>query len=295
MTSPLVHHLPNWHVAGVITRPTDSDWWLWRNIDCGKQLWPVVWCRRIRTWLPLNLATLTLNPDNREASSTSFFLPVRRLCWPLAALILSITSLRLLSVLLMLQQKLPQWRASAPSADFLLSRSSAARERTFTSRFNLLVVLYSYQTMQLKAQHQPQLHVMTVFVVLGGWKWPLHPVWFPSKMLLWLPFSFHYCNWFFSFRFRPQSQPFLASACTVVELHQPQSLEKILKTDPTPGATLLTFRPNPPSSEKFVEMTTNPLTILFGSSPPSGLQSQHTHTQARTPVLAHATPNATVF
>lgn len=161
MTSPLIHHVPNWHVASMITRPTDSDWWLWWNSDCGMQLWPVVWCRRIITWLPLKVPTLTLNLDNWEASSTSFFR-----CWLLIAPHHFHYFSPPLSILLMLRQKVPQQQTSVLSVDFWPSWSSAARERR-DSRHGF--ISSCYQT-AAEAKLQQQLHVITVIVVLGGEK-----------------------------------------------------------------------------------------------------------------------------
>lgn len=203
MTSPLVHHLPNWHVAGMITRPTDSDWWLWWNSDCGMQLWPVVWCRRIITWLPLKVPTLTLNLDNWGGSSTSFFRG-----WLLSVLIIFVSTLH--SVLLMLQHNVPQQRTSLLSVDFWLLWSSAAIEWRDPHRGFISSCFCT------EAKHHWQLDYSVCCI--GRLKvWLLRKCRFGS-----FPFiAMDLC----SFRLTLQSQPFLAFTLTLVELPRPESLE----------------------------------------------------------------------
>lgn len=187
MTSPLIHHVPNWHVASMITRPTDSDWWLWWNSDCGMQLWPVVWCRRIITWLPLKVPTLTLNLDNWEASSTSFFR-----CWLLIAPHHFHYFSPPLSILLMLRQKVPQQQTSVLSVDFWPSWSSAARERRDVTVLSPRACLLVSNSRWSKATTTVACNYSDCCI--GRWK-----VWLSSKC--WFGFHFFpiHCNWFMFF------------------------------------------------------------------------------------------------
>lgn len=171
MTSPLIHHLTNWHVAAVITRPLTVIG------DCGRMLIMVSTPATAEMCSHQNLITVQYaDPDHEPWQLQGFFLflfflPCFSLCL-LIILILSIPSFFLGYRCCSVNNNNTVICLITLKKHLLLSWSPVQEQPWDQGTSNVVVRPWVIISDHAETQYSPQLHLIIVFVVLRGLKWP---------------------------------------------------------------------------------------------------------------------------
>lgn len=128
-------------------------------------------CVHIKTWLLFNMLTLTMNPDNCKASSSSFSFSRFSLCL-LIILILSIPSFFLGYRCCSVKNNNTVICLITLKKHLLLSWSPVQEQLWDQGTSNVVVRPWVIISDHAETQYSPQLHLIIVFVVLRGLKWP---------------------------------------------------------------------------------------------------------------------------